>query len=452
MLEEKLAKYVSEIGFQSISPGILHILKRNILDSYAGICASLQDKDMIHKFDRLASLTPTEQGMAVWGLGRQAIAPDAIFMNTVLGRRSDLVNTYMSPNRMGGSHPSDNVSLVLSMADWLGKSGKDVLTATYVAYILSCAFADHYDPERNRYDHDAQALFYIPLVIGTMMGLSAQQMTEAQRIAGMFGLDINQAAMGEVTDWKHCTYASCAVRALHSVKLAYAGFTGPKNIYEGEAGIDRFIPHSASFSNTPPELGSIIFKRWPALVFCQTPIDVAVDISREIADPRTIDNVQVRIYGKAIEEAAIGSSYAPVSRAGRTHSIPYCVAAAIIKKTIEYAYFNDDFAEKEKGVTELISKIKITEDPQMTGTFPDGAPCRIIVTLKDGTMIDRSREFSKGDPRDALSDGDLEEKAQKYLSLFMDRKKTMEIIQRVWELEKEPSADRLSEPLKQKVI
>ena len=155
---------------------------------------------MIRKFDRMASLTPTEQGIAVWGLQRKASTPDAIFMNTILGRRSDLVNTYMSPNRMGSSHPSDNVSLVLSISNWLGKNGHDVLIITYVAFILSCAFADYYNPEQNQYDHDAQTLFYLPLVIGFAMGLSVQQMTEAQRIAGMLGLDINQAAMGEITD------------------------------------------------------------------------------------------------------------------------------------------------------------------------------------------------------------------------------------------------------------
>ena len=452
MLEDKLAQYVSRITFQSLDPEVIHIIKRNILDSYAGICASLQDTDMIRKFDRMTSLTPTERGITVWGLHRKASTSDAIFMNTILGRRSDLVNTYMSPNRMGGSHPSDNVSLVLSMADWLGKNGQDILTSTYVAYLLSCAFADYYNPEQNQYDHDAQVLFYLPLVIGFAMGLSIPQMTEAQRIAGMLGLDINQAAMGEVTDWKHCTYASCAIRALHSVKMALAGFKGPREIYEGEAGINRFIPHSQSILDSLPNLKSIIFKQWPALVFCQTPIDVAVEIAQKIDDHQTIDHVEVQIYSKAIEEAAIESSYHPGSRAGRTHSLPYCVAAALVKKTIEYSYFDDDFIKKKREVVDLIPRIMVAEDVQMTRTFPDGAPCKIIVTLKDGKKISHYRDFPHGDPHDPLSDQEIEKKAYRYLSLHTDRKNANDIIKRVWNIENESSIDWLVAPLKQKVL
>ena len=348
MLENSLAQFVAKISSKDISPSTTHLLKRNILDSYGGICASLQDVDMIENFDRLTSQTQVDQGVSVWGLQRKAVPVDAIFMNTILGRRSDLVNTYMSPDKMGGSHPSDNVSLVLSMADWLGITGQDVLTSTYVAYILSCIFADYYNPEHNQYDHDAQALFYLPLVIGFTMGLSVDQLTEAQRIAGMMGLNINQAAMSEVTDWKHCTYASCAQRALHSVKMALAGFKGPVDIYEGEAGINRFIPHGQSMLDSLPDLNSIIFKQWPALVFCQTPIDVAIELASNIDDYQSIDHVEVYIYKKAIEEAAIASSYHPVSRAGRTHSLPYCVAVALAMKTVKYSYFDDAFLKREK--------------------------------------------------------------------------------------------------------
>jgi len=159
MFENELAQYTHEIKFKKLVPGIIHLLKRNILDSYAGICASLQDKGMLAKFDRMASMIPNEKGISVWGINRKANESEAVFMNSILGRRSDLVNTYLSPNKFGGSHPSDNVSLVLTIADWLEKSGEDTLTFTYLAYYLSCAFANYYYPEQSHYDHDVQALF-----------------------------------------------------------------------------------------------------------------------------------------------------------------------------------------------------------------------------------------------------------------------------------------------------
>ena len=452
MLEEKLAALVAQTVFSEMDERTVHVLKRNILDSYAGICLSLKDVDMLGKFDAMTSLTPTEKGLAVWGLHRKANTSNAVFMNTILGRRSDLVNTYLPPNGMGGCHPSDNVSLVLSMADWLKKSGKDVLSLMHVAYLLSCAFTDYYHPEENGYDHDTPALLYLSLTIGCAMGLSVPGLTEAQRIAGMLGLDIDQAAKGEVTDWKHCTYASCAMRALHAVKIAYAGFEGPRNIYEGEAGINRFLPHAGSIVDPPPDLESIVFKRWPALVFCQTPIDAAVEIAGRIDDPEAIDRVLIHTYKKAIEEADGDAAYRPVSRAGRTHSLPYCVAVALVKKTVEYESFNDGFLGKEEAVARLIPKIAVAEDVHMTRTYPDGSPCRIEVTLKSGETIRLSREFPRGDPHDPLTDREIEEKVEECMTHLASRDEVRTIIERIWELEREDSVDWLVAPLKQRIL
>jgi len=452
MLENELAQYTHEITFEKLDPGTIHLLKRNILDSYAGICASLQDKGMLGKFDRMASMIPNEKGISIWGINRKANESETVFMNSILGRRSDFVNTYLSPNKFGGSHPSDNVSLVLTIADWLEKSGEDTLTFTYLAYYLSCAFANFYYPEQSHYDHDVQALFYTPLVIGLMMGLTVDQLTEAQRIAGSLGLDINQSAMGEVSDWRACTYASCAMRALQTVRMALAGFEGPKKIYEGKAGVNRFMQHSQSFWDPAPDLGAIIFKQWPAMVFCSTPIDVALEIAHKIDDYQSIDKIQVLIYKKAKEVAGLESSYHPTGRAGRTHSIPYCVAAALVKKTIEYSYFDDDFIGKERGVADLIPKVMVDEDKKMTETYPDGAPCKIIVTLKDGSILDGYLDYPHGDPHDPLSDQEIESKAYEYLSLIVDKEEASSIIQRVWDLGHEPSIKWLVDPLKKRVL
>jgi len=452
MMEDTLSAYTHRIAETPPDPALVHLIKRNIIDSYAGICASLQDTPLLQKFDRLASMVPSEKGMMVWGVGRRSQVTEALFMNTILARRSDLVNTYLSPGNRGGAHPSDNVSLVLALADWKDKSGTEVLRSTLLAYELSCMFAAYYNPEQNNYDHDAQALFFTPLVIGSMMGLGVDELTQAQRIAGMMGLTINQAAVGQVTDWKHCTYASCALRGYEAVMLAASGFIGPVDIFDGESGISQFIPHGLSIMDPRPDLQSVIFKQWPALVFCQAPIDAAIEIAQKIEDPVAIDCVRVYIYRKAIEEAAIPSSYHPASRAARTHSLPYCIAAALIKKTIEYGFFDDGFLEHNETIAALIPKIAIIEDPVMTRTYPDGAPCRIIVIFNDGSSIESSRKFPHGDPQDPLSDQEITDKACRNLSLLIPPDEAEAVIARIWNLENERSVDWLVAPLKKRML
>ena len=159
LIEEELSQFAVDTYKAQVDTDTAHILKRNVLDSYAGICGSLYDTDMLRKFDRMIDIAPVTGGVDVWGTGKSGSHADAVFLNAILGRRSDLLNTYFSPNKMGVAHPSDNLSLILSLADWLGKSGRDVLGLTHLAYMLAGLFSDYYFPESVEYDHDAAAHF-----------------------------------------------------------------------------------------------------------------------------------------------------------------------------------------------------------------------------------------------------------------------------------------------------
>ena len=277
--EERIANIAADIWEEEIPLQTVHLLKRNLLDSYAGICASLLDRQMLGTMGNYAAMAPDETGLMVWGVGIRTQPIQTVFLNTILGRRSDLVNTYLSPDHMGGNHPSDNVSLLLTLADWKNLSGKKLLRAIYTAFVLSCGYSDHYNPEAAGYDHDALAPFYTALIAGLLEGLDQAGLVEAQRIAGAMGLNPDQTGLGLVSDWKHCTFASCAKRGVEAALLAKAGFNGPVDIYQGEAGWNRFVPHGAEFMRRRPDLDRIVFKSWQALVFCQTAIDAAAAIS-----------------------------------------------------------------------------------------------------------------------------------------------------------------------------
>ncbi len=446
LYEQILSQRAAAISYDDLTEDILHVLKRNILDSYTGICASLKDTALLQKFERLAMGSASGNDIDIWGVQKKASVTDALFMNSILSRRSDLLNTYVSPNGMGVVHPSDNVALVLTLADWLAMDGKTFLRSIYTAFYFSTVFATYYNPEAARYDHDAAATFYTALVIGQALGLSEEQLTEAQRISGVLGLDVNQAAEGELTDWKHCTYASCAMRAMQAVKLASAGFEGPREIYQGEAGVDQFFPHAEAILEPPPDLSKIIFKRWPALVFCQTPIDVASDLSGKILGPRTIASVNVRTYQNAFRNGALPSAYHPVSRAGRTHSIPYCVAAALLKP-VEYEDFDDEYS-RNSALTQLISKVNVVEDAEMTKAYPLKSQCCIRVTLADGTVVESARDYPRGDPQEPLSDQEIENKFRNYFFFAKSKTEQEEVIDRLWKIEREENLDWLLSPLK----
>jgi 2-methylcitrate dehydratase len=450
LLEETIAERVAGFSYACIDADLLHVLKRNILDSFAGICGSLKDKGMLAAFDRLVSGPASGSDLDVWGIGKRAALADAFFMNTIQARRSDLLNTYLPANGMGGAHPSDNIALVLTLADWLGMNGREYLTSVYTAFYLSAAFATYYNPEPAKYDHDAAATFYTALTIGHAMGLTREQLVLVQRIAGMFGLDINQAGVGQMTDWKHCTYASCALRGLQAVKLAQAGFQAPLDIYEGSAGVNQFFPHAEGIFDPPPDLERIIFKQWTALVFCQTPIDVALELSPKIEDKSTIKSVLVNTYEVAYRNGALPTAHHPTSRAGRTHSIPYCVATALLKP-LQYEDFDEPYCT-ERALLELIPKIEVVEDAEITRAYPAKSGCAIRVTLVDGSTIHAERDYPKGDPNDPLRDDEIEEKLRRYFFFAENPAETDTIIERLWRIEDEEGLEWLVSPLKRRLV
>ena len=451
-LEARIADHAADLGTQPVTGTYLHLLKRNLIDSYGGICASLADRELIETFKRYAGSVADDSGAEVWGAGRKAQLVHAVFMNTILGRRSDLVNTYLSPNHPSGNHPSDNVSLLLTLGGRTGLDGRGFMQAMHLAYILSCAFSDYYCPEGGNFDHDAAAGFYTALIAGHLLGLDRDGLAEAQRMAGAMGFSPNQAALGAVTDWKHCTYASCAMRGVTAALMARAGFHGPKDIYQGQAGADCFFPHADEFLSSPPDLTTITFKRWPALVFCQTPIDVALDLAPGLAgtDPATITAVDAWTYGMALKQAGFEAAYRPDTRAGRTHSLPYCIAAALLFGKIDRASF-DDRTATGRELQRLMGKITLHEDRGMSADYPVRAGCRIRITTAAGQAFEARRDHPRGAPQDPLGDDEITDKTLAHLGALVPEKDAAAIVERLWDIENQPGVGWLLAPLAQEI-
>ena len=72
MLEERIATRVEALVGQTLSTEMTRLLKRNLLDAFGGICASLQDVPLLDKFKRYAAAFPDADGVGVWGIGSTA--------------------------------------------------------------------------------------------------------------------------------------------------------------------------------------------------------------------------------------------------------------------------------------------------------------------------------------------------------------------------------------------
>ena len=54
-LEEIIAKRIAALYRERLDGQMRHIMKRNIMDSFASICGSLYDRELLVRFDHLVS-------------------------------------------------------------------------------------------------------------------------------------------------------------------------------------------------------------------------------------------------------------------------------------------------------------------------------------------------------------------------------------------------------------
>ena len=124
-------------------------------------------------------------------------------------------------------------------------------------------------------------------------------------------------------------------------------------------------------------------------------------------------------------------------RTGETadHSLPYCTAVALADGEITHAQF-DPKRFTDPMLLDLVSKVKIHRDAQLSSRYPAGIPNRVIVQLADGRRLTREVEFPRGHARNPLTDAEVEQKFRRLVEPRYGRDRADQVLKICWELEK----------------
>lgn len=176
---------------------------------------------------------------------------------------------------------------------------------------------------------------------------------------------------------------------------------------------------------------------------------MALSLADRVTDPAAITDVEVRTYQVAARNGATAAAAHPTSRAGRTHSIPYCVATALLGR-VAYEDF-DKPCSSDPTLQSLMGKVRVVVDDEMDAGYPQGAPCAITVTLSDGATVEARRDRPVGDPGDPLTDAQLEAKLRQQL-FFVDEQEQDVVIACLQTLESRPDVQPLLAPLRRRLV
>src|SRR5260370_14567106 len=103
-------------------------------------------------------------------------SPDlAVFANGVMIRYLDFNDGYLS---LGGGHPSDTIASLLSAAEVMGRSGRNLIAGTALTYEVFCPVCDVLDNPAIGMDYATVIGLAAVAGAGHMLGLPAGPMLQ----------------------------------------------------------------------------------------------------------------------------------------------------------------------------------------------------------------------------------------------------------------------------------
>jgi 2-methylcitrate dehydratase PrpD len=129
----------------------------------------------------------------------------------------------------------------------------------------------------------------------------------------------------------------------------------------------------------------------------------------------------------------------PANMLAAKFSVPYAVAAAVVKGTTDVSAFQDGVREDAR-VRELAARVEVSADDTMSlRGAPDRPTARVSVELGDGRVLTREAAIVHGDAANPRPRRELEAKFRALASEALDAARVSEVVEMVARLEQLPN-------------
>ena len=402
---------------------------------------------------KVASDFSAKQGATIIGTNHKAPPDWTAFANGCCIRYFDYNDTYLSKEP---AHPSDNIAAALAVAESVGASGRELITAIALAYEVQCRLCDAASIRARGWDHVTYGTFSTALACAKLMKLDPQNTRHAVNIAGVAGAAMRQARVGELSHWKGVAFANAARHGVFSALLARVGMTGPGPIFEGQMGFEKQLGVSLGnvaekfvvpFPKAEHGPASMILrtsiKFWPAEYHSQSAIEAALFLREEIGNPKTVRAMMIESHDASVD--IIGSEpekWKPETRETADHSLPYITAVALIDGDVTEKQFQSA-RFKDPTIWKFLENVKVERNAELSGMYPDAVANIVHIDLADGRRLTRRVDYPMGHAKNPLQDSQVEEKFGVLVEPILRRERARKIIDIVWKLDEAKNVDEL---------
>lgn len=444
-LTQKFAAFIAGTNYDDLPEQVVMLAKERIMDTLgAAIAGSVNWEYAAQLREACKKLGSGE--CSVIGGEKCYPAAHAAMINATYAHSVELDDGHKNAGCHAGAVV---VPTALTMAQAMGKSGRELIAAVAIGYEVTYRIASHVNPAQiNKGFHPSSncGAYGAAAVAGKLMGLNGEQLANALGQAGML-------ASGTMEATKSGQRAKCvqvgnaAYNGILAACLAQTGMEGCLTALEGPNGLFATQSENVDVEDVCRDLGKVYTigdtynKMYPSCRHAQPGIEAALDLGVEHRiDPADVAAVHIGTHKVAYELTGIIKE--PKNSGEAKFSLAYGSAVALRRHRFGVA----DLMERsytDPETLRLADKVTCEIDPDVQAVFPKKRGAKVRIELKDGTVYEKELYDLKGSPGNPVSIGELERKFMSSAGAAMPEIRAQQLLELLRDVEALDSVDGL---------
>ncbi len=443
----KMSRWAAGLEYKDISPEAVYQAKRFLLDSVGCALGGYQQHDVKIALEVLDEVAGAGSATVI-GTGERMDPVSASLANALMIRCMDYNDIYW---KQDPSHPSDIFPAAIAACERAGSDGKELIVGLVLGHEFEMRLCEAAFPgiRERGWHHATLTAFVSPIVAGRALRLPWEQIQQAIGISGSGRCTLGAVTAGKLTMMKNTVDPMATQSGVFAALLAEKGYSGPEHVIDGKEGLAHVFKPEWKLELLTEGLGDSWritqcgMKAFPTEALTHTPISAVLDLVKSNdLNPDEVVKIQIRSLARAADILSDPSKYDPRSKETADHSLPYVIAAALVERQVTPMQFT---MEKimDPQIRAQLQKVEVVADPEIEKVFP--ALQRVIVHIdtRDGRSFRKQLDYPKGDPRNPLTDQEVEEKFMALADGVLSRDAQKRVKDAIWNLERVGSVSEL---------
>ena len=434
----QLARFAAELKYSDIPEAVVQKTEDLWIDWFGSAVAG-------HNARPVASITRFALAMGPQQGPSEVIGPQGATSSPYLAAMANAAASHVAEQDdvHNGSvfHPAAVVfPPAVAVAQALGKSGKELLTACVAGYEVGIRVGEFLGRSHYKIFHTTgtAGTLAAAAAVGHLLGLNAAQMLHAFGSAGTQSAGLWEF-LRTAADSKQLHTAHAAGAGLMAAYLAKDGFTGAADIFCGPQGMAAGMSTDSKPAKLVDGLGSrwataeTSFKWHASCRHTHPAADALLQVMRD-HQLKASDIAQVVTH---VHQGAI-DVLGPVVDPSTVHQSKFSMGTVLaLAARFGFAGLTEFDNEFRAGDTmALRDKVSMVLDEEVDTAYPQRWIGKVTVTTTDGRTLHGRVDEPKGDPGNTLSRAELTDKAMRLAAFSQDvpAAQMQKAVEKLWQV------------------